>query len=280
MRVAVLLLLGLLVAVPADAAPGRGGYVALGDSYASGPGIPDQTGLPAGCARSNHNYPALLAQWLRISDFTDVSCGGARTIDMTAPQQVPGGPNPPQLNALKKDTRLVTVMIGGNDIGFGEIIQTCGRLAAQDPTGNPCQQHYKGELAARVAGVGPKIAAVLDGIHKRSPNAHVVVVGYLRILPATGSCFPQVPFATGDGPYFDGIGQSLNSQLATQARKHGASFVNPYAFATGHDACQPPDRKWVEGLGPTSPGAPMHPNAMGMRMVAAISVPSVLFGGF
>lgn len=284
--VLVVTLLGLLVAAPANAAQQPHGlyrsYVALGDSYASGPGIPAQTGLPAGCARSDHNYPSLLAKWLRIPRFTDVSCGGARTVDMTAPQQVPGGVNPPQLNALKPDTELVTLMIGGNDIGFGEILQTCGRLAAADPTGNPCQRHYTAggtdQLAARIAATGPKVAAVLAGIQKRSPRAHVVVVGYLRILPPTGSCFPAVPFAAGDGPYFDGAGRKLNAEIAAQAKKHKASFVNPYAFAKGHDACQPPDRKWVEGLNPTSPAAVMHPNAKGMQAVAAIAVPTVLFG--
>ncbi|MET0236510.1 MAG: SGNH/GDSL hydrolase family protein [Kibdelosporangium sp.] len=290
MRVLVLVvtLLGLLVAAPATAGQQRHGlyrsYVALGDSYASGPGIPAQTGLPAGCARSDHNYPALIARWLRVPDFTDVSCGGARTVDMTAPQQVSGGTNPPQLNALRPDTQLVSLMIGGNDIGFGEILQTCGGLAARDPNGNPCQQHYtaggKDQLAARVTAVGPKIAAVINEIHKRAPRAHVVVVGYLRILPAKGSCFPVVPFATGDGPYFDSVGRRLNTELATQARKNKASFVNTYAFASGHDACQAPDRKWVEGLSPTSPAASMHPNAKGMQAVAVISVPTVLFGRF
>jgi lysophospholipase L1-like esterase len=289
MRVIVLVvtLLGLLVAAPAAADQQRGlyrSYVALGDSYASGPGIPAQTGLPAGCARSDRNYPALIAKWLRIPSFTDVSCGGARTVDMTTPQQVSGGPNPPQLNALKPDTQLVTLMIGGNDIGFGEILQTCGSLAAKDPTGNPCEKHYtaggRDQLAARVTAVGPKIAAVINGINKRSPKAHVVVIGYLRILPAKGSCFPIVPFATGDAPYFDGVGKKLNAELAAQARKNRASFVNPYAFASGHDACQAPDRKWVEGLVPTSPAAPMHPNAKGMHAVAVISIPTVLFGRF
>src|SRR5206468_2940895 len=100
-------------------------------------------GTPAGCARSNHNYPSLMAGWLRFAKFTDVSCGGAQTKDMTSPQKVQGGVNPPQLDALTKDTRVVTLMIGGNDIGFGEILQTCGSLGASDPTGNPCEKHYK-----------------------------------------------------------------------------------------------------------------------------------------
>jgi hypothetical protein len=66
-----------------------------------------------GCQRSTHNYPALLAQALRIRDYTDVSCGGARTDDMTTPQPVRPGPNPAQFDALRPNTGLVTVTIGG-----------------------------------------------------------------------------------------------------------------------------------------------------------------------
>jgi lysophospholipase L1-like esterase len=283
----VTLLLGLFMAAPASAEPWHGAYrsyVALGDSYTSGPGIPDQTGMPAGCARSNQNYPALLAKWLRVPDFTDVSCGGARTVDMTAPQQVLGGPNPPQLNALRKDTELVTVMIGGNDMGFGEILATCGRLAAGEPLGNPCERHYNeggtDQIAARIKATGPKVGAVLDGIRKRSPHAHIVLVGYLRLLPPKGSCLPRVPFAQGDGPYFDASARRLNSELSDQARKHRVTYVNPYPFSYGHDACQQPEDKWVEGLTPTSPAATMHPNAKGMKAVAVIALPSVLFRRF
>ncbi|ONI84502.1 GDSL family lipase [Actinosynnema sp. ALI-1.44] len=286
MRVFVLVvtLLGLLVA-PAAAEPPHGlyrSYVALGDSYTAGPGIPNQVGQPAGCARSDQNYPALLAQWLRIPQFTDVSCSGARTVDMTKPQRVSGGTNPPQFNALRADTDLVTVMIGGNDMGFGEILRTCGDLAARDQQGNPCERHYtaggKDGIAARIAGVGPKLSAVLDGIRKRSPRAHVVVVGYLRILPSSGTCFPQVPLAAGDVPYFDRNSRALNAELGAQAARHQASFVNPYPYSHGHDACQAPDRKWVEGLFPSAPAAQMHPNARGMQAVGILSVPTVLFG--
>ncbi|MGH3865072.1 MAG: hypothetical protein ACRDQ4_02855 [Pseudonocardiaceae bacterium] len=52
-------------------------YVALGDSYTSGPWIPEQRADPVGCQRSTSNYPARLAAVLHISDYTDVSCGGA-----------------------------------------------------------------------------------------------------------------------------------------------------------------------------------------------------------
>src|SRR5688572_15016522 len=69
----------------------RDAYVALGDSYTSGPLIPDQ--VDAACGRSNRNYPSLVAQRLRGTELTDVSCGGATTAEMWKAQ----GGNPPQL---------------------------------------------------------------------------------------------------------------------------------------------------------------------------------------
>jgi hypothetical protein len=101
---AVLGLLGLPTIGAAEVRSAPQHYVALGDSYASGPGIPEQRADPIGCQRSTHNYPALLAQALGIRDYTDVSCGGARTDDMTAPQPVRLGPNPAQFDALRPDT--------------------------------------------------------------------------------------------------------------------------------------------------------------------------------
>jgi lysophospholipase L1-like esterase len=101
--------------------------VALGDSYTAGPRIPDRTGAPAGCDRSDHDYPALVAErlGLRAADFRDVSCSGATVADLTTPQSTDDGTNPAQLSALSAGTRLVTLGIGGNDIGFASLVTTC-----------------------------------------------------------------------------------------------------------------------------------------------------------
>lgn len=150
-------------------------YVALGDSYASGPGIPEQRADPIGCQRSTHNYLALLAQALRIRDYTDVSCGGARTDDMTVPQPVRLGPNPAQFDALRPDTDLVTMTIGGNDIDIGDLWVNCARLGPTDPSGDPCKRQATTGgtdlYAQRIAAAAPKVARVLDGIRQRSPRA-------------------------------------------------------------------------------------------------------------
>lgn len=247
--------------------------VALGDSFTAGPGIPDQVGTPAACTRSNHNYPTLVAAALRVTDFTDISCGGATTAHMTTAQQLGDGTsNQPQFTALSRQTDLVVLTIGGNDVGFGEIIGTCLQLAMADPVGNPCQRHYtqngREVLRDRIAAVAPKVRAVLTGIAERTPHATVVLVGPLRLLPQTGSCFPIMPFAAGDTPYFDGIEAELSATMAQQARAAGARFVDAYALSTGRDGCQPADVKWTEGLRPTSPAAPIHPNARGMAAMA------------
>ncbi|HSZ31439.1 MAG TPA: SGNH/GDSL hydrolase family protein [Pseudonocardiaceae bacterium] len=277
---ATLTLLGLPTTAVATTVGAPKRYVALGDSYASGPGIPERAD-PVGCQRSTHNYPALLAAALRIRDVTDVSCGGARTDNMTVPQPVQLGSNPPQVNppqftALTADTDLVTVTIGGNDINIGDLWVTCARLGATDPFGNPCQRQATAGgtdlYAQRIAAAAPKVARVLEGIRARSPRATVLLVGYLRILPPVLGCYPVFPIARGDVPYVDGVQQRLTAMVASQAVTHGAVFVDSYARSLGHDACQPTGVKWVEGTTPTSPASPMHPNALGMQEVAAVTL--------
>ncbi len=263
----------LAVVVPGTASAGGPSYVALGDSYTSGPLIPDQTGSPVGCLRSTHDYPALVAKALGAASFKNVSCQGATTANMTQPQSVPLGTNPPQLNALSASTNLVTLGISGNDIGFIGIIEKCATLSISNPFGSPCKNYYTSggtdRLKQAIDQTAPKVAAVLRAIHQRAPRAKVLVVGYPVILPNSGDgCWPVVPFAYGDVPYLRGVEQELNQMLATQATANGAVYVNTYTDSIGHDVCQPPWRQWVMGLVPTAPAAPFHPDAAGEAAMA------------
>lgn len=244
-------------------------YVALGDSYSSGSLIPGQVDLL--CTRSDHNYPSLVAKAIKPGKVTDVTCGGAVAKDMTENQFLVV---PPQFDALKPSTSLVTVGIGGNDVPFVEVVGTCGLLGVTVPHGSPCRDHYTAggvdQLAAKVRAVGPKVDAVLKGIAQRSPSARVMLVGYPTILPDNGgSCWPLVPISDGDAPYLRDVTKLLNRVLAEQAAAHGVTFVDTYTSSVGHDLCQAPGVKWVEGLIPTSPAAPVHPNALGARNQAA-----------
>ena len=261
----------LAAPTPAGARKPPQSYVALGDSYTAGPLIPVQENDPLGCLRSDHNYPHLVAAALGVSTFRDPSCSGADTGDMTREQGVSPGPNPPQFDSLDAGTQLVTLGIGGNDIGFSEITENC---ASPTPTGHPCQDHYvvngHDELAARIDATAPKIAAVLDGIHRRSPKAQIFVVAYLPILPETGpGCWPQLPMTPEDVPYLRSVEKKLNAMLAEQAAANRATFVDAYTAGIGHDACQLPGIRWVEPAIPASPAAPVHPNLFGMQGYAA-----------
>ncbi|ANZ37961.1 GDSL family lipase [Lentzea guizhouensis] len=270
-RVTVVALLTALVAAllapTASAAPQYRNYVSLGDSFVSGPFIPLQRLDPLSCFKSTQNYPSVLARELKIANFTDISCGGAQTKDMAGVQSGIPGQSVPQFSALKATTDLVTVSIGGNDIGFSDIILSCAAKSVLDPLGAPCKASYGDELAQRVDATAPKVAAVLAGIKQRSPNAKIVVVGYLRILPPSGGCWPVVPISRGDVPYLDGVQKLLNGMLGAQAQAAGATFVNPYDISLGRDTCAAPWDKWVEGIIPTSIAFPVHPNARGMAAV-------------
>lgn len=265
---AALLTTALVITATPAGATGTDRYVALGDSYAAAPLVPLQTGLPAGCLRSDHNYPALVAKGLGIRDFTDVSCSAATTDDMFAPQRLTGGDNAPQLDALTTDTTLVSVTIGGNDIGFGSIIQECATRSPLQPFGSACKDFYTASgtdaLAVKIEQAATKIAATLDAIAERAPEATVVLAGYPAILPDTGpGCFPVVPFSPGDVAYLRSVEKALNAMLEQQAEAAGARYADTYTPSIGHDVCTLPGTKWIEGLIPTAPAAPVHPNSLG-----------------
>ncbi len=277
-RVRVLVVLASIVGALTVGAAGASAanWAGLGDSYAAGPLIPNQQLNPLGCLRSDHNFAHLAAATLGRS-LADASCSGAKTDDMTAPQDVTPGPNPPQFNALTTDTQIVTLQIGGNDIGFTSILQNC---ATANPFAHPCRDRYvvngHDTLADKIAATAPKVAAVLQGIHTRSPQARVFVVNYAAILPETGTgCWPQVPIAFSDVSYLRSVERNLNAMLAQQAAANGARIVDDYTASIGRDACKSPSTRWVEPLVPANLAAPFHPNARGEAGVAAAVVSAV-----
>jgi len=263
------LLAALLLAAVVAAGARAANYAALGDSYAAGPLIPNPT-LPLGCLKSDHNYPHLAAPSIGLS-LRDATCSGATTADMTNPQNVePDGPNPPQLNSVDSTTAVVSLTIGGNDIGFSSVAQSCITL---NPFSHPCLDKYDAggvdQLKARIEATAPKVAAVLAGIKSRAPSARIYVVNYPAIFPETGyGCWPQMPIGFSDVPYLRSTEQRLNSMLATQAAAAGATLVSWYNASIGHDACKGSSTRWVEPLVPGELAAPIHPNQAGMTGAA------------
>lgn len=244
-------------------------YIALGDSYAAGPGLPDFEFEP--CERSQHNYAHNLAAELDVDGFIDATCGAAVTDDFSRSQK-PGAI--PQFDAITHDADLVTVTIGGNDAGFAEVLMTCGIVSITPGITDPCREFYNrsgvDELELRLTKiVAPQLHAVFVGIRQRAPHAVVLATGYPRLTPTVGACYPDLPFAPGDYSWINGLQDKLNATIEEQAEAAGIEYVDLLAPSAGHDACAAPDGRWVEPV-QTTRLTPAHPNYTGMEAIARI----------
>lgn len=262
-------LIGGFMAPAASAAesaqPTYDNYVALGDSYASGAGLSSVD--DAGCDRTGESYPAVLAGAVKAKSFKNVTCSGATTAEMAKAQ----GTNPAQLSALSADTDLVTLTIGGNDIGFTEIITNCVVGSFSDPTGSPCKTHYNASgsdaITTRINSTAAKLTVTLQYIRALAPKARVLVVGYPSLVPDDGkACRPGVPFADGDVPYLRDVNKRLNQALADRAKSAGAEYADTYTMTVGHDMCQNEANRWIEPI--ETKLAPAHPNRWGQYAMA------------
>ena len=100
-------------AAPASAATPN--YVALGDSYSSGVGSGSYISSSGNCLRSTKAYSALWAAAHSPSSYASVACSGATTNDVINNQ----------VGTLSASTSLVSITIGGNDVGFSSVLENC-----------------------------------------------------------------------------------------------------------------------------------------------------------
>jgi lysophospholipase L1-like esterase len=184
---------------------------------------------------------------------------------------------PPQLSAIGSSTSLISIGIGGNDLGFSTIAANCVSATPWGPTrvGWNCMSHYTvggiDQLAATIHGVGLKVANVLTEIRARARHARVFVVGYPDIVPLNGSgCWPRLPFSAHDLGYLRGVEADLNSTLAKDAKAANDIYVDMAAPSASHTACTPEDTRWVDSIVPSPGSYPLHPSAAGMAGMAAV----------
>lgn len=243
-------------------------YVAMGDSYSAASGVlpPDPAADPR-CLRSVVNYPHVVAERTGAR-LTDVTCGAAKTRDFFRPQHDGVAP---QLDALGRRTRLVTMTIGGNDSDvFITSILECGRLGAMSAgRGSPCKDEYGSTFTDTIREqTFPSLVRSLGAVHRHAPRAEVAILGYPWILPERVGCFDKMPVARGDVPYLRHLQWVLNDAVRRAARRTDSTYVNLNRVSDGHDACQPIGTRWVEPVMQGTNPVIVHPNALGERRMA------------
>ncbi|MEU0954880.1 SGNH/GDSL hydrolase family protein [Streptomyces niveus] len=256
-------------------------WAALGDSYTAGVFVGDPQ--PAlgdasrdGCDRTTDAYPDVVDQELaefppgKPVHLTNVSCGAATIADIATAKQKPISPvQPPEGGwtavapqteraKLGDETDVVTIGIGGNSLPFGGVLLKC---LEQGVAGKSCRDHYtnppEGEesIEDKLARVQDEYIEMLARVHQAAPNAKVITVGYPAVLPDSGSdCNRLALTEVGSITHADvdwlreDVLKKLNSTIQRVTDFFGDRYVDVYSSSVGHDACQPADTKWVEGI--------------------------------
>lgn len=243
-------------------------YVSMGDSYVSGPLVlpHDQRWVPQDCGQSSRNFAHLAAQQIKADEFKDVSCGGATINDFARSQNASlGSPAAPQYDALNPTVDVVTVGIGGNDVGFVGVALDCIRFPKAIAQKGPCTPTYfengVDTVSRDIADMGQELGLAIDEIHRRAPNALVLIVSYPDAVPDDGvGCYPYMPIYNEDWPYITAKFKEMNAMLRTAANAHRATYVDIYTSGIGHDVCKPPALAWINGAILVPPSFPAHPN--------------------
>ena len=272
--------------------PGTGPskYVALGDSYAAvGRIAPGAWGAgPVACVRTSDAYPTVVARELGVGTFVNATCGGAVVDDFRATGRTGA---PPQFDALDADTDLVSMTIGGNDVGFGAVIVACALRPNTAPellplvdgaTGNlskgfdpttGCSDVIDRQAAEALERLDQRLDDVYAEIAQRAPRARVVTIGYLAAVPEddsviqqSPSCAPFMAISAEERAKVRGFQDSINRVVRDAAERNGVTVVIP--DEPGHSMCTSPDTRWVDFTGLETGAVPVHPTSAGHAHVA------------
>jgi len=249
-------------------------YVALGSSMAAGPGIaPRAKGAPRRAGRSAVNYPHLVAQRLGL-DLVDVTYSGATTAHVLTDRQHDA---PPQVSVLDGSEALVTVTIGGNNVGYVPMLTAAGmpRIARSLPLLGGLLRELL-DPAARdraLVQVEESLKEVGRTVRQRAPRARVLFVDYLTLLPPAGR--DAAPLSGVDAALGRRVAATLERLTAEAAAATGCELVRAAeASRTHHAWSADPWTTKPTRFGLPVPGRPfpVHPNAAGMRAVADLVI--------
>lgn len=280
-------------------------YLGMGDSFASGQGaysyIDGTDTANNTCHLSSLSYPFLLSTSLFNSGHS-VACSGARIKDVTGNPKLYGGQNVPNRNQPELDRlnllsviykdyspgyllqnefvqkyrpQTLTLSIGGNDIGFSDVVKQCVMPRIKDTTCYPTYEDQQ-ELVKRITAVGDKLKTTYKTIS--GPGRTVYVIGYPHIVVEGGNCAANVHLDSKEIKLFVGLTDTLNEVIKRAAESAGAKYVDVSQTFVGHRMCETKSSQVAvngftagndEGIGSLKfiGAESYHPNALGHELL-------------
>ncbi|WP_246062063.1 SGNH/GDSL hydrolase family protein [Haloactinospora alba] len=255
-----------------------GNYVALGDSYSSGHGAGDYesgTGEPGRCWRSGNAYPHhVVGSYDFAGSLGFHACSAQRGAEMLDNADSPDS----QLNRIGEHTSLVTLGIGGNDLGFTPVLETC--MLRMPLTETEACTDQQDEIDDRMETFRSTLEELVAEVRDRAPNARLLVVGYPRMFPEQ----PENRYYTltvEDQEWLNRSVERFNRQtreivreaderIADRDQVGSVEFVGQYATFDGHEVDS--DDAWLNGVmlrdltnGVDINRSTFHPNAAGQE---------------
>jgi lysophospholipase L1-like esterase len=220
-------------------------YAALGDSFAAGVGAGSY--LERTCYTSSKSYPKLLDADADKQLVAFPACSGKDTVDVLSRQ----------VAAVPTTAKVVTVTVGGNDVGFAGVMQNCFVLLNNASCASAIST---GAAIAESDEFAASIASVVTSVASRAPGAKVIVTGYpLLFWENTSGVNPKYSWA-------DEVNDEtvvLNDVIESVATANGAVFIDVEDDFAGHGiGSSSPwinDWKWLT----TTTVNAFHPNAAG-----------------
>lgn len=206
---------------PLPAAPPPVRYVALGDSYSAGTGAGPYSPAGRSCERSANAYPQLWASLHTPASFVSVACAGATTATVLDHQ----------LAALNGGTTLVSLTIGGNDVGFSNVMETC--VLEWNSACRDAVTTAERSISTTLPG---HLDSVLRAIQARAPQARIVLLGYpdLYDLARSASC---LGIGTTKRTVLNQGADALDQALSAAAARNHAVFADVRPDFAGHQIC-------------------------------------------
>lgn len=220
-------------------------YVALGDSYSAGVGAGSYISSSGSCDRSTKAYSEVWAASHAPASFAFVACSGATTTSVISGQ----------LSALSTATTLVSITVGGNDVGFSSVMETC----VLAPT-SVCVSAIEAAETKMTSQLPTEMDSVLSDIAARAPSARVVLLGYPELydLSKSATC---IGLSTTDRKDLNAAADELDGQLRAAAGRHGDVFADVRSAFAGHEICD--SSSWLHAVDLLDLGESYHPTAAG-----------------